>query len=226
MDLLRGFSAEWLRAKRTSIFYLAMIVPIFSVLTTVPSPKKFNWATYSFPNASWVVFILPIGIMILSLMSSQLYTNNHMWKNTLVQPISRSTFYLAHTLYLCSIVLIGYLIVMIGQMITGHIIGLSGDFSPMQFIGHFLLSYFACLHLIFLQVWLGARFSGVVAPLMVGLGGWILSGVVSRDLPYLSAWLYPMMIVNEPVTFSIICLGLSILTLTIGFYSFTRMDIH
>ncbi|SFI60888.1 ABC transporter permease [Thermoflavimicrobium dichotomicum] len=226
MQLLRAYSAEWLRAKRTPLLFLALGVPLIISIFSTPSPKHVNWDFLSNPSPGWTFFILPIGIVILGLLSAQLYSSNHMWKSTLIQPISRSTIYFAHLLFLCSIVLLGFIVLMIGQIIIGKILGLKGSFSFFRVISSFFLSYLASLPMIALQVWLGMRYKGITVPLTAGLGGWIFSTALSNQLPSFAMWHYPLFVTSQPAIFLPISLGLAFILILVGLISFIRMDVH
>lgn len=194
MVSIRLLHAELIKAKRTSVIYLAVITPIiYSLLTLfILFLEQQRESFHILPDFGWLYIFLPLGLTILTCLSSNTFYSNNMWKVIMVQPISRVSFYINHLIFVKLLVLVGC-IVLSSCSIFINIILLQKNLLPWKdIISSCLISWICSMPVISFQILLGIKFKSIASSLCVGIGGFIFSFIAYYQAPFLSMWHYPL----------------------------------
>ncbi len=229
--------AEPVKYRRSAVIWLALGVPalyVFLMFVTnlfgggdMVNGGGSRWASLenSFGNV-WMVFVLPIGSMILAALACHQVQSDGMWRAILLQPVGRGSAYLAHLTGVVLIILSGSLVISAGMLLTGLL--LFGEPVDWQVaLGAVATGWVSMLPAVAFQVYLGSRTRSIAVSLAVGMGGFV-AGLVGMQLGigYVFPWVYPVLagVGNiqafvVPVS-AVMFAGLALF----GMFAFRRMD--
>ena len=189
MSFLIATQIELLKTKRTASFWLsifgaAFIPTVYCLLFLLNSDETIQdlgpkpWDEYL--GRAWQilsVFILPIYIILLSTLVTQIEFKNNTWKQVFASPQSFGNIYFSkfvaiHLLILFCFVLFNVLIFLVGIManqVNPKFIFVANGIDWELILKLNLKTYISVLSISAIQYWLSLRFKNFIAPVGIGL---------------------------------------------------------
>lgn len=212
-DFHRSFKAEQNKLKRTPLLWISLLGGIF-VAVLIFLLFFFNveemaqstaepWPRYLGLSVGIVAMLLLVPYAIL-LTGAIVYPEHQggMWKHLFSLPLPRGQFYFGKLAIVLCLLLLTFLIffaaLLLGGILLGYlrpIYGFQDSALPagqlLWVLGHTFLSL---LGVVALQYWLAIRSKSFIAPVGIGLGGFILAfiAVKKSKLALLFPYCYPM----------------------------------
>lgn len=210
-QLAFSVSSEWLKQKRSLTFRLvlgsACFIPTIILLSrfrrSVDLPALYR--TPGFWDTLWVqtwesmaLMILPLAIMLLVTLITQIEDRGNAWKQVLASPQTLATVFVAKLIVILVLVIELVLLCTVAIYVCGVVppVLVAGVNAPARFpLAHFLARDLAflldVLPIVALQYLLALRFRTFLTPLGVGLALWIVSiGTMSWSYRYLVPYSY------------------------------------
>jgi hypothetical protein len=189
MSFIIATQTELLKTKRTSSFWLsilgaAFIPTVYCLLFLLNSDETIQdmgpkpWAVYL--ERAWqilCVFILPIYIILLSTLVTQIEFKNNTWKQVFASPQSFGIIYFSkflaiHLLILFCFLMFNALILLVGVMasqVNPKFAFLENAVDWEMILKLNLKTYISILSISAIQYWLSLRFKNFIAPVGIGL---------------------------------------------------------
>ncbi|MGZ5287634.1 MAG: ABC transporter permease [Flavisolibacter sp.] len=196
MSLLISLRSEILKTKRTASFYLALgaaaFGPFMSMLDLAvdgiePSNRNIIFSKLLVDKFDVTgAMMLPIFIILICTLLSQIEYKNHTWKQVLAAPQSKSNLFLAKFvnvhLLIITFLVVNFLMMLLATVIL-HFIEPSLDVLNQSINGMDVLmarvkGYVALLALTSIQFWLGLRFRNFITPIGIGMGLWLAGTIM------------------------------------------------
>lgn len=236
ISYLRLMFAEPIKYRRSAVIWLALGVPsLFNALMFLTNlfgrdrllrPGATYWTALgdSF-GIVWTVFVLPIGALILAALACNQVQADGMWRAILLQPVRRSSAYLAHLTGVLLVILAGSLVISLGMLLTGLVLFAEPVNWSVVLIP--VGGWLAMLPGVAIQVYLGTRLRSIAVPLAAGMGGYV-AGLVGRQLGLGLAfpWIYPLMAQTGDMPALILPLSAALFAglALLGMAAFRKMD--
>ncbi|MFL0491787.1 MULTISPECIES: ABC transporter permease [Bacillus] len=191
---IRLLHAELIKAKRTSVIYLAIVIPIiYSLLTLfILFFEQQKESFHLLPDFGWLYMFLPLGLTILTSLSSNVFYSNNMWKIIMIQPISRVSFYINHLLFIKLLILTGCIVLSICSIFINIILFQETPLPWNSIISSCLISWVCSMPVISFQVLIGIKFKSIAASLSIGIAGFFFSLISYYQASFLGMWHYPL----------------------------------
>jgi hypothetical protein len=219
MVFIHSLQSEWLKTKRSTSFWLAIIggffIPLIWLIVFLVKGYTINsypvipgiWTVHY--NQMWqnmMTFLLPMGVILSSSLITQLEYKNNTWKQVHTTPQSYATVFFAKLLAILLVTLQFFIYFNIGILLSAYIPtlvlegGLPNQPLPIwPFIKGNAKIFITCLPIIAIQYLISLRFKNFLVPVGVGLllligsliavGGWHYAWT----LPY-SYCMLPLMV--------------------------------
>jgi len=206
MNFIYCFQSEWLKKKHSLASWLvilgAFFIPAILLIAYFFYPDRYLKAStsghfwISLWDNSWnsmAMFLLPLGVVLLTSLVTQLEYKNNTWKQLHTTPQRFTTIFFAKLAIILVMMLQFFILFNIGIYLSGVIPGLvlrAGTY-PKEPIAWFAflkqnIKYFVdCLPIIALQYLLGLRFKNFMVSLAGGIALWLVSIVV-----LINSWKY------------------------------------
>lgn len=249
MNLMISLRSEILKTKRTASFYLALgaafFGPFMSMLDLTldgvdPGSRNIIFSkmlTDKFDVTG--AMLLPVFIILICTLLSQIEYKNHTWKQVLAAPQTKAQIFLAKYvnvhLLIITFLVFNFLMMLLAAVIL-HFIEPSLDVLNQPINGLDVLmirvrAYAALLALTSIQFWLGLRFRNFIAPIGIGMGLWLAGSIMVFEADASLTEFFPYSFhafgVNpqfKPAddTYLVMSLIYAILFLVVGFLDFRR----
>jgi lantibiotic transport system permease protein len=239
--LLRTLSAETLKYRRTSAFFLALVVPVtihallLAVYAFEPSmqrlPLEGRWNLFLKDSMNpWIQLFLPLGLGILAALALSLEHSDNQWKHVLVLGPSRVTVYLAKCLAVVTLVLLGSLALALSGLVVG---GFVTGFQKIPWADVFrgpALTFVGALGMISVQTWLATRFKAFGTSIGVALLGAFIGGFAAYSPVYwrFVPWAYPFSAFGSRVPDNelamLLSVGVAVVVTALAAWDFSRRD--
>ncbi len=247
MNLMISLRSEILKTKRTASFYLALgaaaFGPFMSMLDLTldgvdPGSRKVIFSKMLIDKFDVTgAMLLPIFIMLICTLLSQIEYKNHTWKQVLAAPQTKSNIFLAKYvnvhLLIITFLVVNFIMMLLSAVIL-HFIEPSLDVLNQSVNGMDVLmvrlrAYIALLALTSIQFWLGLRFRNFIAPIGIGMGLWLAGTIMVFEAEVGFAEYFPYSFhafgVNEQFkpadnTYLILSLIYAVVFLVVGFLDF------
>ena len=189
MSFIISLQTELFKTKRTSAFWICVIgaafIPTVYLLLFLLNPKETiqdmgprPWAV--FINRAWqifCVFVLPISIILLTTLVTQIEFRNNTWKQVFASPqpvgnIFFSKYLTVHIMILSCFVMFNVLIVLVGviaDLTNPGFAFLEHRIDWQMILKLNLKVYIAILAISAIQYWLSLRFKNFAASIGIGL---------------------------------------------------------
>lgn len=219
MAYLHSLQSEWIKRRHSAAAWLTIIggalVPAivlcirfyyFDELVKQNAAADIWELLY---NRCWQYmgfFLLPIGVILVTSLITQLETRSNAWKLLHITPQRYTTIFLAKLTVILVMLLFFFLLFNIGIYLTGVLPALlvkevpfpAAPFPWLKYLcgnGQFLL---ACLPIVALQFLLGLLYRNFMVPLGIGLGMYIVSVIVFRwKYSYIIPYIYCVLVFND-----------------------------
>jgi hypothetical protein len=193
-----SFASEWLKKKRTASSVLivvgSLLIPALIIIARSDSANGLAaanrepqiWETLF--DRNWQImaaFLLPMGIVIVASLITQLEFRNNTWKQLCTTPQSDAVIFFAKLAVILVMLLEFFVLFTIGIWLTGVIPPLFYRTAPFPLeplpFGHFVAAdgkfLLDCLPIVALQYLLSLRFKNFLIPLGAGLGLYVAAMV-------------------------------------------------
>jgi hypothetical protein len=253
--LLRVFSAETLKLKRTIALRMVVVAPIAVVLlvlfltanitTLLLNQRTDTWTSLTrLTLIFWAMLMLPLYVTLeTALVAGVDHTENH-WKILLARPVPRWTFYAVKLFIVAAMTGLSTLLVAFGIMAAGILLPLiQHDLhfgSPIPYLT--ILKKAAevgglAFLLLAIQHWVSLRWRSFTVPVAVGIVamviGYAMLFTAQRGSPGLAIycpWSFPMLALLSPTAnvsgLLFISGSLGIAVSAIGCWEFSRRDVE
>jgi hypothetical protein len=210
MSFILSMQAELLKTKRTASFWLsiagAAFIPamlLIGMFTGDDASKaallKDPWT--KFFNMGWeilAVFVLPMYIILVSTLLTQIEYRNNTWKQVFASPQSLGNIFFSKFLTIHVMIVFCFLLFnlfMILAAITANVFNPKFNFLHTSINREMLLklnlkSYISILGMSAIQYWLSLRFKNFVAPMGIGLA-LVIAGIVAMIVRWAHIYKYP-----------------------------------
>jgi lantibiotic transport system permease protein len=189
-SFIHSFQSEWLKTRRSLASGLVILgsflIPFIMFIVRIVYSSKLSkdtvkvdfWATI-FENCwnSMAIFLLPIGIVLVTSLIAQLEFRNNTWKQLHTTPQYLTTIFFAKLLVILLMLAQLFILFNIGIYLAGVVPHLIFNVSLPQepFPWNFFLTknayfFLDCLPIIALQYLLSLQFKNFLVPLSIGLG--------------------------------------------------------
>ena len=212
--LIKVIKAELLKSKRSAAVRLTLIgsafIPFVFLIMYVFKPDHFI-ASVS-PNPwiehyvggfqSGAVFLLPMFIILITSLMTQIETRNNAWKQVFASPVSITSVILAKFIIVQAIIISCFILfdVYMGlSAVAANLINpgynfLSTHIDMNAVLMYTLKIYLATLAISAIQFWISLRFKNYILPLGIGMALLITGMIVMRwEYIYLYPYAYPML---------------------------------
>ena len=209
MSFIISTQAELLKTKRTASFWLSVIgaafIPtvLFIALFTDPDAArnlaKDPWTRFF--NMGWQilsVFLLPMYIILVSTLITQIEFKNNTWKQVFASPQSIANIFFSKFLTIQFMILFCFLLfngLMILSAVTGNLINpkytflhRSIDWERLWRLN--LRIYISILGISAIQYWLSLRFKNFIAPVGIGLA-LVMGSIIALNYHWEHIYKYP-----------------------------------
>ena len=210
MSLLVSTQAELLKTRRTASFWLsisgAAFIPLLLFIALLTGDDATNAAMAKDPwkrffGMGWQilsVFLLPMYIILVSTLITQIEFKNNTWKQVFASPQSLATIYFSKflTIQLMIIFCCGlFNVFMILSAFAGNLFKPGYGFSDKAIDWKMLLqlnfkTYVSILGISALQYWLSMRFKNFIVPLGLGLA-MVIAGIIALNVQWTHLHKYP-----------------------------------
>jgi lantibiotic transport system permease protein len=209
MSFILSTQAEILKTKRTASFWLSIIgaafIPtiLFIALFTDPDAAKNlakdPWTRYF--NMGWQilsVFLLPVYIILVSTLITQIEFKNNTWKQVFASPQSLGNIFFSKFLTIHLMILFCFFlfnVFMIVAAVTGNLFNPKYTFLDHSIDWEMLLRlnlkiYISILGISAIQYWLSLRFKNFVAPVGIGMA-LVIGGIIALNFHWGHIYKYP-----------------------------------
>lgn len=209
MSFIVSTQAEWLKTKRTASFWLSIIGAAFIPTLFFISFFTDSDAAKGLANEPWekffimgwqilCVFLLPMYIILVSTLITQIEYRNNTWKQVFASPQSLGNIFFSKFLTIHIMIVFCFLLFN-GFMILAAVIGTLIN-PKLPFLDHpidlellFRLNvktYVSILGISAIQYWLSLRFKNFVAPVGIGLA-LVIGGIVALNVQWAHITKYP-----------------------------------
>ncbi len=247
MNLMISLRSEILKTKKTASFYLTLGAAAFGPFTSMldltldgvdPGSRKVIFSKMLIDKFDVTgAMLLPIFIMLICTLLSQIEYKNHTWKQVLAAPQTKSNIFLAKYvnvhLLIITFLVVNFIMMLLSAVIL-HFIEptldvLNQSVNGMDVLMVRLRAYIALLALTSIQFWLGLRFRNFIAPIGIGMGLWLAGTIMVFEAEVGFAEYFPYSFhafgVNEQFkpadnTYLILSLIYAVVFLVVGFLDF------
>lgn len=219
---LASIQAEWLKTKRSAAWWLVITGGILIPLILLAA-RFYNYELMSGENASPLVWqkmysrawnymgslLLPMGVILVTSLITQLEFRNNAWKQLHTAPLPYSTIFFSKLLVICTLLIVGFLLFNVGVfgMITIPALFIT-DVSypeasfPLKNLllsnGKFIIDI---LPIIALQFLLSLQFRNFLIPIGVGFGIYIASMIsMNWQHGYIMPYIYSILEFSQKAT--------------------------
>lgn len=209
MNMVLSFRAELLKSKRTSLWYLLLLLSLFIPFlgyvdyfhtANNSTPQGNPWGPYLAERFQLLnIVILPLFTILVCTLLAQIEYRNNTWKQVLASPQKKSAIYFSKyamvmLMLILFLVLHNILLFAVTALVDSRAVNVW--FKPHSPDWHMLLDYnlrtFICIQGISaLQFWLGIRFRNFIPPIAIGFGLWLLAATLVLELRLPRADLHP-----------------------------------
>lgn len=207
------FQSEWLKRKRSLASWIVIVggffTPLVMLVARLVQPAKLPsiyaadnfWLTHW--NSAWesmAIFLLPLGVIMLASLVTQLEYKNNTWKQLHTLPVKLTTIFFAKLAVIITMLLQFFIFFNIGIYLSGIIPALLFSAVPLPksipynlFFKEDLLFFICCLPIVALQYLLSLKFKNFLAPVGFGFIFWIGAlSALSWKFGYLIPYTYSM----------------------------------
>ncbi len=209
MVFINSLQSEWLKTKRSTSFWLAIIggffIPLIWLIVfltkgyTINAYPSIPGIWYLYYNQMWqnmVSFLLPMGVILSSSLITQLEYKNNTWKQVHTSPQSYATLFFAKLSAILILTLQFFIYFNIGILLSAYIPtlilegGLPKQSLPVwDVIKSNARIFVTILPIIAIQYLISLRFKNFLVP--VGIGLLALIGTLIAVSPWEYAWVSP-----------------------------------
>ncbi len=212
--LIKVIKAEFLKSKRSAAVRLTLIgsafIPFVFLLMYVFKPEHFiesvspnPWIEHYVGGfQSGAVFLLPMFIILITSLVTQIETRNNAWKQVFTSPVSVTSVIIAKFVLIQVIIISCFIlfdIYMAISALTANLINPGYNFFSTHadlnaILMYSLKIYLATLGISAIQFWISLRFKNYILPLGIGMALLITGMIVLRwEYIYLYPYAYPML---------------------------------
>lgn len=209
MSFIISTQAELLKTKRTASFWLSIIGAAFiptilfiALFTDGDAEKnlaKEPWAM--FMNMGWqilTVFLLPVYIILVSTLITQIEIKNNTWKQVFASPQSVANIFFSKFLAIHIMILFCYLMfnmLMITSAVVANLFNDKYNFLSKSIDWERLLklnvrTYLSILAISAIQYWLSLRFKNFIVPVGIGLA-LVVCSIIAMNYQWQHIYKYP-----------------------------------
>ena len=190
LSFIHSFQSEWLKKKRSAASWLVIIggffIPAIMMVAQMTNLEKLAshhasplfWE--SLFNKCWesmAVFLLPMGVILATSLTTQLEFKNNTWKQLYTTPQKFSTIFFSKLLVILIMMFQFFILFNIGIWLAGIIPSLlfskvsipTEPFPVLAFLKANIYFYIDCLPIIALQYLISIRYKNFLAPIGIGL---------------------------------------------------------
>ncbi len=209
MRFIISTQAELLKTKRTASFWLSVIGAAFiptllfiALFTTNDAPRELVKEPWTkFFNMGWQilsVFLLPMYIILVSTLITQIEYKNNTWKQVFASPQSLANIFFSKFLAIHLMIIFCFLLfntLMILSAIAGNIIEPKLTFLDRSIDWEMLFwlnfrSYISILGISAIQYWLSLRFKNFIVPVGFGLA-FMIGSIIAFNIQWEHIYKYP-----------------------------------
>lgn len=216
MVFVHSLQSEWIKSKRSTSFWLCIIggffLPVINIFVSFYQGKTFNDLPAKMPNhwqyyfdniwQNMIMFLLPMGVILASSLTTQLEYKNNTWKQVHTSPQSYATVFFAKLTSILLMTVQFFLFFNIGIVLSAIIptLVLQGSLPNEQipfwyFIKGNIKIFITILPIIAIQYLISLRFKNFLVPVGIGLLALIGSLMVTPrwEYAYLSPYSFNLM---------------------------------
>lgn len=190
LSFMHSFQSEWLKKKRSAASWLVIIggffIPTIMMIAQMTNIERLA-AHHASPqfweslfNKCWesmAVFLLPMGVILATSLTTQLEFKNNTWKQVYTTPQKFSTVFFSKLLVILIMMLQFFILFNAGIWFAGIIPSLffskvhipTEPFPIAAFLKANIFFYIDCLPIIALQYLISLRYKNFLAPIGIGL---------------------------------------------------------
>ncbi|MCO6480470.1 MAG: ABC transporter permease [Phaeodactylibacter sp.] len=198
--LLICLKAEILKSRNSMAVWLSVAGTAANLLIFFGLHLMGGQIPGSFSADSWQQFItnhydgiafmmLPLYVIILCSLVFQMEHRQQMWVQLNTLPVSPAKVYLGKLAFLCLLFLAAHLLFIIGMLLAGFLFGVvrpeSGMAASLPSLGQIgelaARTFLSILGLMGLHAWLSFRYRAFIVPLLIGILGYVATGLLGTD---------------------------------------------
>ncbi len=236
MELLK---IELLKIKKSSLLFLALIIPISVVLIVMKKVQAMGSTNgigiddgiFIFSAITYLSFILPLQNIYTASVITKVENDNSGWKQLLLLPIKKSSIYLNKYKVMLITLTISILSYFACIFLSKAYLSKSVSFN-FQLLSYAIEIFITTLPILILLFIIGRNFSSIIPLISTGVIMLITNIFIAQSRFWIYApWTYSIMIVGGDISrverymTLIISILLTIIMFSIDFISFTRSDI-
>lgn len=209
MTFLLSTRAELLKTKRTASFWLSVLgaafvpvllfIALFTDSDAATNLAKDPWTKYF--NMGWQilsVFLLPMYIILVSTLITQIEYKNNTWKQVFASPQSMATIFFSkfltiHLMILFCFALFNFFMILaavLGNLINSKYTFLSRSIDWDMLVRLNLKVYLSVLGISAIQYWLSLRFKNFIAPVGIGLA-LVIGSIIALNFHWEHIYKFP-----------------------------------
>ncbi len=186
-----------------------------AMLALLTNDKSASWSdSFRFALPLWCLFLAPMVIAAFTALAAQVEHRGRGWDHLLAIPIARWRIFTAKTAVIFAAVLMMTLLVIgftaLGTLVGG-VFGSALPQEPFPWLGlvrQTLLIFASTATVVALQSWIALRFTNFVVPLVVGIGGTLVTMAVMMTRTQQADWFpwvlpFKALIEPQPVPYAI-----------------------
>jgi len=203
MNFSVSYRSEFLKTRRTSSWYLGVLIGLFIPFVLFTDYMFQEDITEKVKSDSWQILLqdgfmlfnllmLPLFVLLTATLLPQLEFRNNTWKQVLASPQPLAQIFLARYCVLLSMIGVFLLVHNISLVTTGIAIGI---FFPQYHFTEYrvditlmlmasLKTMTCVLAMSAFQFWMGLRFRNFIAPMTIGLVIWIFSNITTFEFRF------------------------------------------
>lgn len=207
------FQSEWLKRKRSLASWIVLVggifTPVIMLIARLVQPTKLQ-AIYSADNfwlshwkSAWesmAIFLLPLGVIMLASLVTQLEYKNNTWKQVHTLPLTLTTIFFAKLAVIIIMLLQFFIFFNVGIYLSGIIPALLFKNVPLPkslpyglFLKEDFLFFICCLPIVALQYLVSLKYKNFLVPVGVGFIIWVGAlSALSWKFGYLIPYTYLM----------------------------------
>ncbi|MCB0582851.1 MAG: ABC transporter permease [Phaeodactylibacter sp.] len=152
-----------------------------------------SWREYITNHYAGIAFMmLPLYVIILCSLAFQMEHRQEMWVQLHTLPVAPQQVYLGKLAFLLLLFVGAHLLFILGMLLSGLLFGLIGPANKLleelpslgQIAGLSARTVLSILGLMGLHAWLSFRFSTFIVPLLIGILGYVVAGLLGADWPW------------------------------------------